>query len=459
MCPSSPWYNKRYRLIFSKNCTPVYLCQSWEKIEGNDHEVFVRQLKLFGILDVGNVLVEGLLHQGDASLVHWLTVWQKTLLQRGRHARAKSYKNMKRIFHLERHSRRGKRSLSSSLSTFHFCISGGISRLMYSGLFRWCPTLSARVPMASYLNKNILGLWKTRVSCYLQDQQVFMLIFVESEDEGLEDESKVRDELRARLLLQRGKRTASRLLHPLVAVQDPLQQLGHQRLQILLVRLLANPVCISGQGPAGDAPHQSLLVAQAVDKVGDQLTEMGHHSGHASLCNCSQRQDARLLHFPFRMEESLLQDWKEHRQELNQEHIRQNIKCSSWTFPEKHYRDDLFLHLLWPAEAYLRFQSERLFSSSIPSSSSSSSPSPVFVAWWERERWNLNYFVKFKFGRTQSILSTWVSYLLLCQEHFRLPQRPHGEGWCRSPSTSSREQALEPADLGGVAEPPWEEKI
>ena len=38
------------------------------------------------------------------------------------------------------------------------------------------------------------------------------------------------------------------------------------------------------------------------------------------------------------------------------------------------------------AEHFLRFQSERLFSSSIPSSSSSSSPSPVFVAWWERER-------------------------------------------------------------------------
>ena len=62
------------------------LCQSRKKIEGDDHEVFVGQLELVGVLDVGDVLVEGLLHEGDAPLVHRLTVRQETLLQRCRHA-------------------------------------------------------------------------------------------------------------------------------------------------------------------------------------------------------------------------------------------------------------------------------------------------------------------------------------------------------------------------------------
>ena len=162
-----------------------------------------------------------------------------------------------------------------------------------------------------------------------------MLIFVESEDKGLENEAEVGDELGAGLLLQGGKGAAGGLLHPLVAVQDPLQQLGHQRLQILLVRLLAHPVSVSREGPAGDAPHQRLLVAQAVDQVGHQLAEVGHHSGHAALCDGSQRQDAGLLHFPLRVEESLLQDRQQHRQELDQEHVCQNIKCSGGTFPEE----------------------------------------------------------------------------------------------------------------------------
>ena len=294
----------------------LHLRQSGKKIKGNNHEVLVWQLKLVCVLDVGNVLVKRLLHEGDTPLVHRLTVRQETLLQRCRHAGANIREALERISHLERHSRRGKRSLSSSLSTFHFCMSGGMRRLMYSGLFKWCPTLSARVPIASYLN-TVVTPGKPGGGCNLQDQQVFMLIFVESEDQGLENEAKVRNELGAGLLLQGGECAAGGLLHPLVAVQDPLQQLRHQRLQILLVRLLANPVCISRQGPAGDTPHQSLLVTQAVDKVGYKLTEVGHHSGHASLCDCSQRQDAGLLHLPFRMEESLLQDWEQDRQELN----------------------------------------------------------------------------------------------------------------------------------------------
>ena len=50
------------------------LSESRKKIEGDDHEVFVGQLELVGVLDVGDVLVEGLLDEGDAPLVHRLTV-------------------------------------------------------------------------------------------------------------------------------------------------------------------------------------------------------------------------------------------------------------------------------------------------------------------------------------------------------------------------------------------------
>ena len=45
-------------MIFAKkNSILVYLCKSREKIEGDNHEVFVRQLKLLGILDVGNFMI------------------------------------------------------------------------------------------------------------------------------------------------------------------------------------------------------------------------------------------------------------------------------------------------------------------------------------------------------------------------------------------------------------------
>ena len=58
----------------------VYLCESRKKVEGDNHEVLVRLLELLGVLHVGDVLVEGLLHQGDTALVHRLAVWQEALL-------------------------------------------------------------------------------------------------------------------------------------------------------------------------------------------------------------------------------------------------------------------------------------------------------------------------------------------------------------------------------------------
>ena len=91
-----------------------------------------------------------------------------------------------------------------------------------------------------------------------------MLIFVESEDQGLENEAKVRNELCAGLLLQGGKSAAGCLLHPLVAVQDALQQLGHQGFEVGVGRLADHPVGVAAECPAGDGADQGLLVTKTL---------------------------------------------------------------------------------------------------------------------------------------------------------------------------------------------------
>ena len=85
---SSVCYTRHKNLCEIESETFYYsdLRQSRKKIEGDDHEVFVGQLELVGVLDVGDVLVEGLFDEGDTPLVHRLTVRQETLLQRCRHA-------------------------------------------------------------------------------------------------------------------------------------------------------------------------------------------------------------------------------------------------------------------------------------------------------------------------------------------------------------------------------------
>ena len=77
---------------------------------------------------------------------------------------------------------------------------------MYSGLLRWWPTLSARVPIASYLVQAeviqrtlclcyaLMYFPKTRldVELYSQDEQILVLVLVEGEYQGLQDEPQVR---------------------------------------------------------------------------------------------------------------------------------------------------------------------------------------------------------------------------------------------------------------------------
>ena len=169
----------------------------------------------------------------------------------------------------------------------------------------------------------------------VQDQQVFMLILMERKHQGLQDETKVRNQLSARLLLQGCKGWTGGLLHSLVRVQDALQQLRHERLQVWVVRLAHNPMRVTRQGPASDGSNQSLLVWQAeVYQVWDQLGKMLNHSGHAALSDCSQCKDARFFNFPFTVEEGFFEDREQNWKQIVAENACQDVEGCGWTFSE-----------------------------------------------------------------------------------------------------------------------------
>lgn len=106
-------------------------------------------------------LSKSLLDQVDAALVHGLTIRQEAALQGGGHRRqtlsetgstqsaacphqchdhGESLGPTLRRQHLSLTSNKGKRSLSSSFSWFHFWMSGGINIWMYSCETRWSMT-------------------------------------------------------------------------------------------------------------------------------------------------------------------------------------------------------------------------------------------------------------------------------------------------------------------------------
>ncbi len=60
---------------------------------------------------------------------------------------------------------------------------------------------------------------------------------------------------------------------------------GHQRLQVLLVRLTHDPVRITTECPTRDRSNQGLLIRQTHDQVGNQLRQVGNHAIHTT-CNC-----------------------------------------------------------------------------------------------------------------------------------------------------------------------------
>lgn len=49
-----------------------------------------------------------------------------------------------------------------------------------------------------------------------------------------------------------------------------------------LVRLRADPMGVTTQGPTSDGTHKSLLIAQAADQVRNQLGQVRYHTAHAA---------------------------------------------------------------------------------------------------------------------------------------------------------------------------------
>lgn len=79
-----------------------------------------------------------------------------------------------------------------------------------------------------------------------------------------------------------GYTPAGCFLHPLVAVQNAIEKLGHQGLEVGVGRLGDHPVGVATQRPAGDGANQGFFVAQTLDEVGDEVRQVGHHALHAA---------------------------------------------------------------------------------------------------------------------------------------------------------------------------------
>lgn len=78
------------------------------------------------------------------------------------------------------------------------------------------------------------------------------------------------------------KAPARSFLHPLIAIQDAFEQLGHEGFQVSVGGLTDHPVGIATEGPAGDGAHQGLLITQALDQVGNELRQIRYHPLHTA---------------------------------------------------------------------------------------------------------------------------------------------------------------------------------
>ena len=292
---------------------PLYVAvqplgQPRQEVQGHDHEVLVGRVQLVGVLAVGDGLVESLLHQTDTALVDGLTIREESFLQGRGHTRQTLQQGEQVLVVILQHI-----------------------PLLYERRHQQVDVLRLVEMMTHTVRQGPDGV--------IEDQQVLVLIFVEGEHESLQDEAQVGDKLRAGLLLEGSEGGAGGLLDSLVAVQDPLQELRHEGLEVLLVRLLHHPVAIAGEGPAGDAADQRLLVRQAGDEEGDELGEVRDHPAHAALSDGAQGEDAALLHLPLGVEESLLEDGQQDGQQLGEEHVGQNIQRCSRTLSQVPVRE------------------------------------------------------------------------------------------------------------------------
>lgn len=71
-------------------------------------------------------------------------------------------------------------------------------------------------------------------------------------------------------------------MNPLVRVEDALEKLCHEGLEVGVGGLGDDPMCITTKSPAGNGAHQGLLITETLDKVWDELWQVGNHSLHAA---------------------------------------------------------------------------------------------------------------------------------------------------------------------------------
>lgn len=84
---------------------------------------------------------------------------------------------------------------------------------------------------------------------------------------------------------------AGSLLHPLVAVQDALEQLRHEGFEVGVGWLAHHPVGVAAQSPAGDRANQSFLITQTLDQVRDQLRQVWDHALHTAYIYKRRRRE------------------------------------------------------------------------------------------------------------------------------------------------------------------------
>lgn len=156
---------------------------------------------------------------------------------------------------------------------------------------------------------------------------------------------------------------AGGLLHPLVAVQDAFEQLGHQGFEVSVGGLTDHPVGVATEGPAGNGAHQGLLIAQALDEVGNELRQIRYHPLHTAwqkkeiegkiiiflfalslslalltLSNGTQHEDAGLLDDPVGVEKQAFEEGEEMRKQLIPKHVGENVERRSRTLPWRRRR-------------------------------------------------------------------------------------------------------------------------
>ena len=133
-------------------------------------------------------------------------------------------------------------------------------------------------------------------------------------------------------LFQCGEGAACGNLHALAAIHDPLQH-GLNDVVEQLWSARDDPGGVSADGPAGDASHQRVLVAQAVEEEGHELGEVLGHASETAFGNGPQRQNPALLAHPVVVGQDLTQERDKLRQHLILQILANIVKRGRRAFP------------------------------------------------------------------------------------------------------------------------------